>query len=202
MDAQAHWQDVYARKAAHETSWYREHLDTSLSFIDALRLPSDAPIIDVGAGRSNLADDLLARGFRNVTVLDIADAALADTRARLGAAPLRYVVADVLHAELPAAHYALWHDRAVFHFLVDRAQRAAYIAQAQRALRVGGHALIATFAPDGPKQCSNLEVCRYDADALAQAFAPSFALIEARREVHRTPWGAEQAFTYALLRRV
>jgi 2-polyprenyl-3-methyl-5-hydroxy-6-metoxy-1,4-benzoquinol methylase len=202
MDAQTHWQEVYTRKPAQETSWYCAHLSTSLALIDALSLEPSAPVIDVGAGRSTLADDLLTRGLRDITVLDIAEAALADTRARLGDTALHYVVANVLDTMLPEAHYALWHDRAVFHFLTEPTQRGAYVAQCARAVSVGGHAVLATFALDGPAQCSQLSVCRYDIDALAQVFAPHFALVRGLRETHRTPWGSEQPFTYALLRRV
>ena len=193
MEQQSHWQQVYATKATDAVSWYRPHLDRSLAFIDALGLDRDAPILDVGAGASTLVDDLLARGFRELTLNDLADTALALARQRLASSPLalnvRYRVGDITTLDLPDAHFALWHDRAVFHFLTEPAQRAAYVTQAARTLRPGGHLLIATFAADGPERCSGLPVQRYDADTLAAEFAPHFTRIGDAREQHPTPFG-------------
>ena len=198
-----HWQAIYRDKSEAQTSWFRAHLDESLRLIDALHLPAATPLIDVGGGRSTLADDLLARGFTEVTVLDIAESALAAMRARLGAdvARVHWHVADITDAALPAAHFGMWHDRAVFHFLVDEVARQRYVAQAARSVRVGGHAIIATFAADGPERCSSLPVRRYDADALAAEFQPAFERVAAAREEHVTPWGVTQRFTYVVLRR-
>ena len=203
-ESSAHWQQVYTTKSTDSVSWYRPHLDRSLAFIDALGLDHDAPLLDVGAGASTLVDDLLARGFRDLTLNDIADAALAHTRERLGpsrAANVHFRVGDITTLDLPEAHYALWHDRAVFHFLTDAVQRSAYVAQAARAVRNGGHLLIATFAPDGPERCSGLPVQRYDAETLAAVFAPHFERINDSREQHPTPFGTTQSFQYVLLRR-
>ena len=201
MDPQSHWEEVYRGKGERETSWFREHLDTSLALIDGLALDRATPVIDVGGGRSTLVDDLLARGYTDLSVLDLSESALAQARDRLGAAgaTVAWHVADVMNAALPDAHYGLWHDRGGFHFLVDDAARAAYVAQAARALRPGGHAIIATFAPDGPEKCSGLPVRRYAAAELAAAFAPAFRLVNQAREVHRTPWDSTQAFGYAVL---
>ena len=205
MEQQSHWQQVYATKATDAVSWYRPHLDRSLAFIDALGLDRDAPILDVGAGASTLVDDLLARGFRELTLNDLADTALALARQRLASSPLalnvRYRVGDITTLDLPDAHFALWHDRAVFHFLTEPAQRAAYVTQAARTLRPGGHLLIATFAADGPERCSGLPVQRYDADTLAAEFAPHFTRIGDAREQHPTPFGTTQSFQYVLLQR-
>ena len=199
-----HWQSVYGSRGEAQTSWFRPHLDESLRLIDALALPPDAAIIDIGAGRSTLVDDLLARGFRDLCALDISAEALAQSRARLGAAGqgVRWIEGDVLDAQLPPARYELWHDRAVFHFLTEPAERKRYVAQCLRSLRVGGHALIATFAADGPEKCSGLPVCRYDAAALAAEFGPAFARVADSRELHHTPFDTDQAFTYVVLRRL
>lgn len=205
MDPMSHWQQVYTTKAVDAVSWYRPHLDRSLAFIDALGLDADAPIIDVGAGAATLVDDLLARGFRNVLLNDIADAALAHVRTRLGEAAaesVQYRVGDITTIALPPAHIALWHDRAVFHFLTDSAQRSAYVTQAARAVRHGGHLLVATFAPDGPERCSGLTVQRHDAVSLGDTFAPHFAMVDHAREQHATPFGTTQSFQYVLLRRL
>lgn len=204
VEVRDHWDAVYRTRPDARTSWHRARLDTSLRLLDALDLDADAPIVDIGGGRSTFVDDLLERGHRDVSVLDIAAEALAQARARLGAAGDRvhWIAADVTVVELPATRYALWHDRAVFHFLVDAEARARYAATLARAVRPGGHAIVATFAPDGPARCSGLPVCRYAAATLAAAFAPAFSLVASERDLHRTPTGGEQAFTYVLLRRV
>ena len=198
-----HWQTIYRDKSEAQTSWSRARLDASLRLIDGLHLPNSAALIDVGGGRSTLVDDLLARGFADVSVLDIAEPALATARARLGAAAarVRWLATDVLAAVLPAAHFGLWHDRAVFHFLVDGEQRRRYVAQAAHAVRCGDHAIVATFASDGPDRCSTLPVRCYEAPALAAEFAPWFELAGRARDEHVTPWGVAQPFTYAMLRR-
>jgi SAM-dependent methyltransferase len=198
-----HWQAVYRDKSAAQTSWFREHLDASLRLLDGLHLPVTTPVIDVGGGRATFVDDVLARGFVDVSVLDIAERALLDTRKRLGegASRVTWIVADVVEAQLPPAHFGLWHDRAVFHFLVDADARKRYIAQAARAVRPGGCAIVATFAADGPERCSGLPVRRYDAAQLAAEFRPMFERAGEAREEHTTPWGATQPFTYVVLRR-
>jgi SAM-dependent methyltransferase len=198
-----HWQAVYQDRPAARTSWYRPHLERSLQMIDGLDLPADAAVIDVGGGRSTLVDDLVERGFTDLTVLDLAPAALGESRDRLGSAGagVRWLAGDVTTLQLPAGRFVVWHDRAVFHFMVEAADRDGYLRAAARAVAAGGHAIIATFAPDGPERCSGLPVRRYDADQLAAAFAPSFALVSHGREAHATPAGHSQAFTYVLLRR-
>jgi SAM-dependent methyltransferase len=198
-----HWQAVYAGKAEGQTSWFRPHLDESLRLIDALVDDRQAPAIDVGAGRSTLVDDLLTRGFADVTALDVSSEALSQSRARLAdeAARVRWLNADILEVELPDAGYGLWHDRAVFHFLTSPEQVARYVARASRAIRPGGVLLLATFAADGPERCSGLPVNRYDPAALARLFAGDFELVSTSRELHRTPAASRQAFTYVALRR-
>ena len=206
-DPRDHWQAVYQTKGEQQTSWFRPHLDESLRLIDWLHLAADTPVIDVGAGRSTLVDDLLARGFTDISVLDISAAALEAAKARVDSAAtapgvsVQWIASDVLDADLPSSHYGLWHDRAVFHFLTDPADQARYVALARRCLREGGILLISTFAADGPEKCSGLPVCRYDADALAARFGEGFTRIADSREIHRTPFATEQSFTTLLLRR-
>ncbi|WP_201313698.1 class I SAM-dependent methyltransferase [Dyella sp. EPa41] len=197
----SHWDTVYSEKGEAQTSWFRARLDESLRLIDALDLARDQPVLDVGGGRSTLVDDLLSRGFRDVSVLDLSGVALDETRRRLGAKAdaVHWVVGDVTRAEWPPV--ALWHDRAVLHFLVDADERARYVAAASCTVQAGGHAVIGVFAADGPERCSGLPVARYDAPALAALFKDSFELIATSRDVHRTPAGGSQAFTYAVLRR-
>jgi SAM-dependent methyltransferase len=183
-------------------SWYRSHLERSLAFIDEVAPDRDAAIVDVGGGESTLVDDLLARGYRDVTVLDIAASAIERARKRLGeaAARVRWLEADITTAELPAHRFDVWHDRAVFHFLTDPAQRAAYVRQVLRAVRPGGHVVVATFGPEGPEKCSGLPVQRYDAPALHGEFGAAFRMIDSAVELHLTPAGATQQFTWCFCR--
>jgi trans-aconitate methyltransferase len=202
MDKTGHWEGIYGRKAEAELSWHEDDPALSLALLRQAGLAPDSAVIDIGAGTSRLADGLLAAGLRDITLLDLSQAALAATRARLGdaGAGLNWIAADVT-AWQPDRSYDLWHDRAVFHFLVDPAARAAYIDHLSLALRPGGQAVIATFAPDGPESCSGLPVQRYSPEALAQALGPGFELRDHRFHRHQTPAGRQQSFQYSLLRK-
>ena len=195
MSEQEHWDTIYAGKAADRVSWYRPHLERSLEFIEAARIARSAPIIDVGGGSSTLVDDLLERGFSDLTVLDLSPAAIAAAKTRLGrrAGSVEWIVADVTRFEF-------WHDRAVFHFLRESDARRRYVEAVRRALKPGGHIVVATFGLAGPERCSGLEVMRYDADGLHDEFGPPFEKVASREEVHRTPWGSEQEFIYCYCR--
>ncbi|MBF0335095.1 MAG: class I SAM-dependent methyltransferase [Alphaproteobacteria bacterium] len=199
-DRGAHWQDVYAGKAETEVSWFQPRPAVSLDFIAHGGFGPEARIVDVGGGASTLVDALLDQGFRDLTVLDIAPAALDRAKARLGgrAAGVDWVAADV-GAWRPSAAFDLWHDRAVFHFLTDEDDRRAYRATLAAALRPGGQAILATFAPDGPERCSGLPVRRWSADELAAEFAPHFTLAESLAHEHVTPAGKVQRFTWVRL---
>jgi len=159
-------------------------------------------VIDVGGGTSQLAERLLDRGYA-VTVLDISQAAIDRARQRLGARATKviWMVADVT-AGPDLGTFDLWHDRAVFHFLTEFEDRASYATLLARTIPIGGHAMIATFAPDGPEKCSGLEVRRYDGRALAAELGPRFQLVKSVPELHRTPWNAPQSFQYSLFERV
>ncbi|ATJ82453.1 class I SAM-dependent methyltransferase [Halomonas beimenensis] len=200
---QRHWDALYREKGPDRVSWYQPHLATSLQMIEAAAPDRGTAIIDVGGGESTLVDDLLARGYRDLTVLDISPRALEVTRRRLGAAAegVTWRVADITEADLPAGRYGLWHDRAVFHFLTTTDERTAYVRQLRSSLKPGGHLVIATFGPQGPTRCSGLEVVRYDAAALRAELGPGFELIGDRLETHHTPDGRPQAFLYAHFRR-
>lgn len=199
MDRANHWENVYATKAVDAVSWYREHLDRSLGMIDATGLAPDASIIDVGGGASTLVDDLLARGYLNITVLDISVQALEKTKERLGdsAAKVEFIAADVTEADLPQSSFDLWHDRAVFHFLTSPDDRRRYTKNLKRSLKPNGHLVIATFADDGPPKCSGLEVERYDLEKLVGTFGSGFELAEHWLEMHQTPFDTLQSFVYA-----
>lgn len=205
MSRQDHWEAVYAAKEPEQVSWYKPRLDRSLGWIEGLGLEAGAHVVDVGAGASTLVDDLLARGFGRVSAVDLSGQALGRSQARLGeeaARRVRWIVGDATEALLEADSVDLWHDRAVFHFLTEEAQRAAYVSQLSRALRVGGVVILATFAPDGPERCSGLPVARHSVASLREALGPGYVLLDEAREVHETPWGSPQAFTYAMFRRL
>ena len=204
MSNKEHWNQVYDAKSTDTVSWYAPHLAQSLALIDGADLPADAAIIDVGGGASSLPVDLQTRGFTDISVLDISAAALAKAKAEMGdrAAGLKWLVGDITEVELPPAAYDLWHDRAVFHFLVDPTDRAAYIAQVQRSLKPGGRIIVATFGADGPEKCSGLPVVRYDDAGLIAQFGAVFERVECLEETHTTPWGSTQAFVYCLCRRL
>ena len=202
MRNEEHWESIYGRKASEQVSWYRPHLERSLEFIEGAGLSREAAIIDVGGGASTLVDDLLERGYADVTVLDISAAAITNAKTRLGAKAARvtWIVADITSVALPTSRYDFWHDRAVFHFLVDADARRQYVATVRAAVKPDGHVLIATFAPEGPERCSGLDVVRYSADALHAEFGVDFKPIASCREVHTTPWGTAQEFMYCYCR--
>jgi ubiquinone/menaquinone biosynthesis C-methylase UbiE len=199
---QAHWENVYTKKGENEVSWFQENPAQSLELIAELGAGPDTAIVDIGGGTSRLVDSLVAKGFWAVTVLDLSEAALKTAQARLGqgAQSVRWLVADATTWE-PSQEYDLWHDRAAFHFLTEEKDRAAYVTRLRRALKVGGHAIIATFALEGPEKCSGLPVVRYDAASLGQVLGPEFKFGHTLRHEHATPWGSQQAFQYSVFRR-
>lgn len=202
MTTKAHWEQVYQTRAVDEVSWYRPHLEVSLRLIEHAKPDIGSAVIDVGGGEATLVDDLVARGYSDVTVLDISAAAIDVAKGRLGAAAasVHWITGDITTVELEAARYDVWHDRAVFHFLTSPDDRAAYVRQVARAVRPGGHVIVATFGLEGPEKCSGLDVVRYDAEHLHGEFGPRFRLLDSVTELHETPWGTPQQFMYCLCR--
>lgn len=201
-EREEHWERIYRTIAPAELSWYQGEARRSVALISRAAPDHSAPVIDVGGGSSTLVDGLLAAGYQDVTVLDLSPTALACARERLGPAVggVNWLVADVLDAELPAGAWSVWHDRAVFHFLTDPNDRGRYVAQVRRAVRPGGHILLAAFALEGPTRCSGLEVVRYSPETLLAELGTGFTPLGSEREEHRTPSGATQAFIYCLFR--
>lgn len=202
-ERQLHWQNVYLNKGEREVSWTQIDPQPSLGLIAKFAAGRDAPIVDIGGGASRLVDALLARGFAAITVLDLSEAALQASKIRLGpqSAGVRWIAGDAT-AWQPPQTFDIWHDRAAFHFLVDAVDRAAYVERLQAGVRSGGHAIIATFALDGPEKCSGLSVQRYDHESLSRAIGSAFDLVEHHGHRHVTPWGAEQSFQFSVLRRL
>jgi len=203
MSNKLHWEKVYEKKGATQVSWYQEHAHVSLEYIRNLGIQKTAHIIDVGGGASTLVDDLVESGYEQISVLDISGNALQLARERLGqrAIKVNWLEADITKADLPYQAYDVWHDRAVFHFLTQAADRTRYVENVLHAVRPGGHVIVATFANDGPDHCSGLEVMRYDPRELHDEFGDSFDLVNSTRETHHTPFGTEQRFIYCYCRK-
>ena len=192
-----HWEQIYSDKKPTDVVWYQLHPEHSLALIEACAVGSGARIIDVGGGASTLVDHLLAAGYRHISVLDISHNAIERAQARLGsqAEAVTWIEQDVIGSP-PGHGYDIWHDRAVFHFLTSPDERARYIANLKQALRPGGQAIIATFAEDGPSECSGLEVARYSPESLSNTLGETLRLVETRQEEHHTPHGGVQRFIY------
>jgi 2-polyprenyl-3-methyl-5-hydroxy-6-metoxy-1,4-benzoquinol methylase len=202
MDPKDHWEKIHTTNPGKTVSWYRPHLELSLSLIEKATPNRSASIIDVGAGQSSLVGDLFAQGYRNLTALDVSGTAIARVKEYLGpvAENIQWVEADVRDAALEQNSYDVWHDRAVFHFLIEKRDRDAYVRKMLSCLKPGGYAVISTFAIDGPSQCSGLNVARYDAKLLDEALGLESKRVESFYDLHRTPSGTSQNFLYAVYR--
>lgn len=203
MSTKAHWEAVFKKKQGNEVSWYQPNLRLSLELFARTEVSEESRVIDIGGGDSTLVDDLLSIGIQDVTVLDISSEALSVAKKRVGkgADNVTWIEADVTDVRLPSAYYDVWHDRAVFHFLVNPEERAAYTKLLCSALRPSAFAIIATFALDGPTQCSDLQTMRYSPETLQAEMDSCCQLVETEFESHLTPSGAEQRFLYCLFQR-
>jgi trans-aconitate methyltransferase len=201
MDRTTHWDAAFA-EGEDTRSWFQAEPSTSLRLIARAGADPSLPLLDAGGGASRLVDALLARGFADLTVADISPGAMALARARLGAAGDRvtWIEAD-LARWTPPRRYALWHDRAAFHFLTTREEQDGYLAALCAGTLPGAAVIIAGFAPDGPERCSGLPVMRWSPEVLAVRIGAPFALEHAEIETHLTPAGREQRFAWTVLRR-
>ena len=204
MQPKNHWEHVYSTKKTESVSWFQEHAEQSMRLIRGTGVPCSAGIIDVGGGASTLVDDLLRSGYRAVSVLDLAAAALSVAKARLGerASEVQWTEGDITKVLLPVHAFDVWHDRAVFHFLTSKEDREAYVDTVLRSVKPGGHVIVATFAEDGPIQCSGLPVMRYGPNELHAEFGSPFSLVRHEREEHHTPFGTVQKFVYCYCRKL
>ena len=204
LKSKTHWDEVYATKAVDTVSWFETHASDSLRFLQKTGVDLTAAIVDIGGGASTFVDDLLAQGYQNVTVLDIAEQALLASKTRLGARAIQvsWLVCVITKAEFEKHNIDVWHDRAVFHFLTSADDRKAYINNMLHALKPNGHAIIATFAEDGPLKCSGLEIVRYSASSLQAELGESFALMASEKVSHHTPGGNVQQFNYCYFRKL
>lgn len=195
-----HWESIYGQRLADDLRWYQAEPTVSLGLIGSLGLGADQAIVDVGGGASMLVDCLSARGCTDLSVVDISARALACSKVRLGdrAGSISWLRRDVL-AWAPERRYALWHDRAVFHFLTTDRDRDRYLATLKAALMPSGYVVVGTFADDGPERCSGLAVHRYGPEELARVFGDGFEVLAKRREIHHTPRGVPQPFNWLVL---
>ena len=202
MGKKDHWETIYNQKAEVDLSWHQDDPSLSIELMQRAGLHLNTSVIDIGAGTSRVADRLLSMGLRDITVLDLSDSAISRSRSRLGDrdSHVRWIVADVTTWDAPRV-FAIWHDRAVFHFLVNPEDRASYVEHLSSSLNVGGHAVIATFALDGPEKCSGLDVQRYSPDTLSETLGDGFALVVHRFHLHYTPSGRPQSFQYSLFQK-
>lgn len=198
-----HWNSVYETKPSDAVSWYRAHLDHSWRLLDSLSLPTSKRLVDVGGGASTFVDDALARGFKEVTVVDLAESALTVARQRLGvrSAGVKWLTGDITKLDFEASAYDVWHDRAVFHFLTAHADQTEYMKALHRALAPGGYVVIGMFGPNGPEQCSGLPTLRWSAEELFARLPPGFHKISSSVDVHTTPKGGAQEFSYLVAQR-
>jgi ubiquinone/menaquinone biosynthesis C-methylase UbiE len=203
MNQKDHWDRIYSRRQLEEVGWYRPHLERSLELIQQTGIPASAKLLDVGGGASSLVDDLLAEGFHDISVVDISTVALNLAKNRLGeqASTVHWIEGDITQVVIQPSSCDLWHDRAVFHFLLSPAQRQAYLENARRALKPRGYLIVAAFAPSAPPRCSGLEVIRYSADALSSELGEDFQLVRSIEEIHFTPGGVRQDFVYCLFQK-
>ncbi len=199
-----HWENIYAVKEPTEVSWYREHLDTSLEMILRTKTEKSGTIIDIGGGCLTLVDDLLGKGFSNLSVLDISSQAIETSKRRLGnkSSSIKWIEADITDISLPGNYYDVWHDRAVFHFLTETEDRKKYVELVMRSLKVGGHIIVASFGLNGPAKCSGLDVVRYSPETMRDEFGKHFKLVKSLNETHHTPFGTTQEFIYCYCRKL
>jgi len=197
-DRQAHWQNVYQTRGEREVSWSQPSPEPSLGLIEKFARATSAAIVDIGGGASRLVDALRERGYSHLTVLDLSAASLQSAKDRLGgdAASVHWVAADVRTWQPPQA-FDIWHDRAAFHFLTEPEAQRAYVERLKLALRHGGHAIIATFALDGPEKCSGLPVARHSAKTIGALLGAEFTQVDTLRHEHTTPWGSVQKFQFS-----
>ena len=203
FDRKKHWENIYQTKALNEVSWYQPIPETSLEMINKYQIPLNAKIIDIGGGDSFLVDHLLAKGYQDITVLDISEAAIERAKKRVGenAGKVKWIVTDVAKFQ-PQEQYDFWHDRAAFHFLTEEQEISNYIDAVQKSLNPSGILLIGTFSEQGPKKCSGIEIKQYSEISLIERFKKNFEKIECMSVDHKTPFDTIQNFIFCTLRKL
>lgn len=198
-DKKEHWNQIYLNKTFQERSWYQEKPETSIRIIEQLNLPLDARIIDIGGGESYLVDYLLARGYTNITVLDISDIAISKAKARLGndAQKVQWIVSDINDFQ-PKEKYDFWHDRATFHFLKEAQEIKNYVAITRENIATKGVLVVGTFSENGPIKCSGIKISQYSTESLENLFAKDFRKKVCDYLDHKTPNDHIQNFVFCV----
>ena len=202
METKLHWERIYTSKKSEEFSWTQDTPATSISFVEGFKVPKTAAIIDIGGGESKFVDYLLYEGYTDVTVLDISEKALDRAKARLGdnASKVNWIVSDITEF-VPTRQYAIWHDRATFHFLTQESQIEKYVSIAAGNLTRDGFMTIGTFSENGPDKCSGLTIKKYSEDVLTSALQAAFDKLKCIKEDHTTPFQTIQNFLFCSYRK-
>jgi len=203
MSNKDHWEKIYSTKEIDGVSWYQETPTTSLNIIDSLKLNLNTSIIDIGAGKSFLADNLLDLGYNDITILDISRNALNEVTRRVGKKnhKIKCIESNVIDLSSDQK-YDVWHDRAVFHFITNNQEREKYLDLLNSSLNKDGCLIIGTFSEDGPLKCSGLEVQRYSIKDLRELLKPNFKFIDGFKEIHDTPFNTSQSFTFCTFKKI
>ena len=200
MDNKKHWENIYQKKEIDGVSWYQKIPSESLQLIKKYSISNSDKIIDIGCGKSFLADNLLELNYTNISLVDISSNALKEVKERLQNKSLNFIEIDILNFN-SNDKYDIWHDRAVFHFITDREGIKKYISLCNEYINKEGILIIGTFAEDGPLKCSGLEIKRYSVDQISDLFEESFELVESFKMLHKTPFDTEQSFSFCVLRK-
>ena len=200
MDNKQHWENIYQKKEINGVSWYQKIPSESLQLIQKYSISNSDKIIDIGCGKSFLADNLLELNYTNISLIDISSNALQEVKERLQNKSLNFIETDILNFN-SNDKYDIWHDRAVFHFITDREGIKKYISLCNEYINKKGILIIGTFAEDGPLKCSGLEIKRYSVDQISGLFKETFELIESFKMLHKTPFDTEQSFSFCVLRK-
>jgi SAM-dependent methyltransferase len=203
FDRKKHWENIYQTKELKDVSWFQPTPETSLDFFKKFNIPTSAKIIDMGGGDSFLVDNLLDKGYQDITVLDISEAAIERAKQRLGdrAKKVKWIVADAATFE-PVEKYDFWHDRAAFHFLTDEKEISNYIAIAQQNINTNGILVIGTFSDLGPKKCSGIEIKQYSETTMSDRLKMFFEKINCITIDHKTPFDTIQNFVFCSFRKI
>lgn len=197
-----HWENIYQTKTPQQVSWYQTKPATSLAFIEQSNLPLSAKIIDVGGGDGFLVDYLLEEGYEDITVLDISAAAIEKAKLRLGekAGAVKWIISDITSFK-PTEQYDLWHDRAVFHFLITDEDIAVYRKLVAESIHANGNMIIGTFSEQGPKKCSGIDIRQYSSESLTEQFSEHFERTSTLTENHKTPFDTFQNFVFCTFKK-
>ena len=200
MDNKQHWENIYQKKEIDGVSWYQKIPSESLQLIKKHSILNSDKIIDIGCGKSFLADNLLELNYTNISLVDISSNALTEIKERLQNKNVNFIETDILNFN-SNDKYDIWHDRAVFHFITDAEGIKKYISLCNKYINKGGVLILGTFAEDGPLKCSGLEIKRYSVDQISGLFKETFELVESFKILHKTPFDTEQSFTFCVLRK-